>query len=562
MVNVQKSYPAEQNNNGGIIVQAGILAAASIVVRIIGLLYRSPLTAVIGDEGNGYYGYAFNIYSIVLMVSSYSIPSAISKLMAQKLALGEYRNAQRVFYCTMAYALTVGAAFSLFVWFGAGLLVPPRSVPVLRVLAPTIFIFAILGVLRGYFQANQTMVQTSISQILEQIMNAAVSIGAAWFFMHRLAAGQDVHEQAVYGAMGSALGTGSGVMTALIFMAVMYLVNRRYFMKRIRKDRTGREDPWTGIMRDTILVITPFILSGFILNLTTTVNQTIFSKIMIGAKGLDEIDITTAYGIFSNKAVVITNIPISIATAVAAAIIPNISSAYARKDREETRRRVIAAVRITNIIATPCALGLIALARPVTMVLFPQWESLGLASALLALLGVTVIFYSIATIMNAALQSIGRMQMPLVSAGIALAVQTLVLLILLFATNMGVFALVLVSILYSLMIFLLDTYFLQRYLKLDMDLYNVYARPLFAATIMGVATYGLYTMFEVFLELVGSRSLYLNNLIAMVPAILAAVLIYFFALIRMGTLSEEDILSLPRGSMLLKIFRKLKWMKG
>jgi stage V sporulation protein B len=154
------------------------------------------------------------------------------------------------------------------------------------------------------------------------------------------------------------------------------------------------------------------------------------------------------------------------------------------------------------------------------------------------------------------------MQMPLVSAGIALAVQTLVLLVLLFATNMGVFALVLVSILYSLMIFLLDTYFLQRYLKLDMDLYNVYARPLFAATIMGVATYGLYTMFEVFLELVGSRSLYLNNLIAMVPAILAAVLIYFFALIRMGTLSEEDILSLPRGSMLLKIFRKLKWMKG
>ena len=542
--------------------QAGILAAASIVVRIIGLLYRSPLTAVIGDEGNGYYGYAFNIYSIVLMVSSYSIPSAISKLMAQKLALGEYRNAQRVFYCTMAYALTVGAAFSLFVWFGAGLLVPPRSVPVLRVLAPTIFIFAILGVLRGYFQANQTMVQTSISQILEQIMNAAVSIGAAWFFMHRLAAGQDVHEQAVYGAMGSALGTGSGVMTALIFMAVMYLVNRRYFMKRIRKDRTGREDPWTGIMRDTILVITPFILSGFILNLTTTVNQTIFSRIMIGAKGLDEIDITTAYGIFSNKAVVITNIPISIATAVAAAIIPNISSAYARKDREETRRRVIAAVRITNIIATPCALGLIALARPVTMVLFPQWESLGLASALLALLGVTVIFYSIATIMNAALQSIGRMQMPLVSAGIALAVQTLVLLVLLFATNMGVFALVLVSVLYSLMIFLLDTYFLQRYLKLDMDLYNVYARPLFAATIMGVATYGLYTMFEVFLELVGSRSLYLNNLIAMVPAILAAVLIYFFALIRMGTLSEEDILSLPKGSMLLKIFRKLKWMKG
>ena len=164
---------------GNVAAQAGILAAASILSRIIGLLYRSPLTAIIGDEGNGYYGTAINIYTIVLMVSSFGVPAAISKQMAQKMAVGDYKNAQKVFHCSMVYALAVGVAGSMLLYFGAGVLVPPNSVPVLQVFAPTVFLFGILGVLRGYFQANQSMVQTSVSQILEQIANAVVSILAA-----------------------------------------------------------------------------------------------------------------------------------------------------------------------------------------------------------------------------------------------------------------------------------------------------------------------------------------------------------------------------------------------
>ena len=185
-----------------VVAQAGILAAASILSRIIGLLYRSPLTAIIGDEGNGYYGTAINIYTIILMVSSFGVPSAISKQMAQKMAVGDYRNAQKVFHCSMVYALAVGILGSLLLFFGAGALVPPNSVPVLQVFAPTVFLFGILGVLRGYFQANQSMLQTSVSQILEQIANAVVSIGAAFLLMRtvagqnrkRCAGGPDLHD--------------------------------------------------------------------------------------------------------------------------------------------------------------------------------------------------------------------------------------------------------------------------------------------------------------------------------------------------------------------------------
>ncbi len=222
------------NKKDGFIMQAGILAAASIICRMIGLLYRGPLTGIIGDEGNGYYSTAYNIYTIVLLVSSYSIPSAIAKVLAQRLALKEYRNAQRIFKCALVYVMVVGGAASLILFLWAPSFVMGNSVPVLRVFAPTIFFYGLLGVLRGYFQAHRTMMQTSVSQILEQILNAAVSLGVAYGLIQVAVLKEgDASTQAMYGAIGSALGTGSGVVVALLFMAVIYMVNRKTINRRI-----------------------------------------------------------------------------------------------------------------------------------------------------------------------------------------------------------------------------------------------------------------------------------------------------------------------------------------
>ena len=126
----------KSSRKDGFIIQAGILAAAGIICRIIGLLYRSPLAAVIGDEGNGYYQTAFNVYTIILLISSYSIPSAISKVIAQKLSVRDYVNAHRIFLCAMFYVLVVGGIASLVLFFGAGLFAKGPAVAVLRVFAP------------------------------------------------------------------------------------------------------------------------------------------------------------------------------------------------------------------------------------------------------------------------------------------------------------------------------------------------------------------------------------------------------------------------------------------
>lgn len=541
--------------------QAGILAMASMIVRVIGLLYRAPLTAIIGDEGNGYYGTAYNIYTIILMVSSYSMPSAISKLMAQKLAVGEYRNANRVFRCALTYGVLVGLVGSGLLFFGARFLVPDVAVCVLQVFAPTVFLFGILGSMRGYFQARGSMVQTSVSQILEQLANAVVSIAAAWLLM-QTAVGADPTRRAQLGAMGSALGTGAGVLIALLFMVFCFRRSKEGRKAEILSDATGKEEKYRIFLRDTVLVITPFMLSGVIMNLTTSLNQTIYMRMLIDLKGAGETATTTLYGIFSNKAVVISNIPISIATAVSSAIIPGISAAYARRDETGARRQVGNAIRITSIVAIPSAVGLAVLARPITMLMFPQMESLELASSLLSLLAVTVIFYSISTITNAALQSIGRMNLPLASAGIALVVQTVVLVILLRFTDLDVRALVLVSILYSVMIFAVNQYYLRRFLGIRQDVRRDYLQPLVCAALMGAAAKAVYYLVSMAAEPVENlpKGFYFRNLAATAAALLAAVLVYGYTMVRSGTIRRKDLLSMPKGQSLVRLMEKLHWL--
>ena len=552
---------ADNRRSSGVLVQAGILAMASMIVRVIGLLYRAPLTAIIGDEGNGYYGTAYNIYTIILMVSSYSMPSAISKLMAQKLAVGEYRNANRVFRCALMYGVLVGLVGSGLLFFGARFLVPDVAVCVLQVFAPTVFLFGILGSMRGYFQARGSMVPTSVSQILEQLANAVVSIAAAWLLM-QTAVGADPTRRAQLGAMGSALGTGAGVLIALLFMVFCFRRSKEGRKAEILSDATGKEEKYRIFLRDTILVITPFMLSSVIMNLTTSLNQTIYMRMLIDLKGAGETATTTLYGIFSNKAVVISNIPISIATAVSSAIIPGISAAYARRDETGARRQVGNAIRITSIIAIPSAVGLAVLARPITMLMFPQMESLELASSLLSLLAVTVIFYSISTITNAALQSIGRMNLPLVSAGIALVVQTVVLVLLLRFTDLDVRALVLVSILYSVMIFAVNQYYLRRFLGIRQDVRRDYLQPLVCAALMGAAAKAVYYLVSMAAEPMRNlpKGFYFHNLAATAAALLAAVLVYGYTMVRSGTIRRKDLLSMPKGQWLVRLMEKLHWL--
>lgn len=528
--------------------QAGILAMAGIICRIIGILYRSPLTGIIGDEGNGYYSSAYNIYTIILLVSSYSIPSAISKVIAQKLAMKEYKNAQRIFRCSIIYVVVIGGLASLFTYFGAEILVESNSVSVLKVFAPTIFISGLLGVLRGYFQAHRTMVPTSFSQILEQIMNAAISILAAYLLMQTVA-GSDSTTKAIYGATGSAIGTGAGVLIAFVFMLLVYLVNKKIIYKRLELDTHSTVAPYREIFINILLTVTPFILSTFIYNSTTSLNQTIYSKILINLKGMDEVSVATQYGIFAGKAVVIANIPIAIASAISAAMIPSIAGTYIQEDMKGTNQKVDKAVQTTMMIAIPAAVGLAALSIPIVGLLFPQKESLFQAAGLLCVLSITVIFYSLSTLSNAVLQGIGKVNMPVINAFISLLIQTVFLIVILLTTNMNLYGLAAASILYSFLMCVLNGISIRKSLSYKQDMMKCYFIPLLSSLIMG-AVAGLIYM--------GLYSLIKSNAIALFIAILCGALIYFVLLIKLKGITKKEIEALPKGRIILKVAKKLR----
>lgn len=546
------------NKKDGFIMQAGILAAASIICRMIGLLYRGPLTGIIGDEGNGYYSTAYNIYTIVLLVSSYSIPSAIAKVLAQRLALKEYRNAQRIFKCALVYVMVVGGAASLILFLWAPSFVMGNSVPVLRVFAPTIFFYGLLGVLRGYFQAHRTMMQTSVSQILEQILNAAVSLGAAYVLMQTaVSAGGDGSTQAMYGAVGSAVGTGAGVVIALLFMAVIYMMNRKMIKRRAAYDRTETQESYWDIFKLMMAVVTPFILSTCIYNLTTSLNQTIYLKMMVKYKEIDVIAATTELGIFSSKAVTISNIPIALASAMSAAIVPTIASTYAQGSVKQTKKKVAYAIKVTMLISIPAAVGIGVLARPVMMVLFPQLESLELASRLLMGLSATVVLYGLSTLTNAALQGIGKVNTPVINATIAIVIQTAVLVSILYYTDWGVYGVMTATVLYSFFMCVLNNIFMKKYLGYKQEIDKTFARPVFSAVLMGAAAYGIYEGMGYVLALF-MESAYFMNLIAFATAALIGAMLYFVLVIKLKAVKESDLRGLPKGKMIIKVARKMK----
>lgn len=538
----------KKKNSNNFVMQAGILAAAGIICRIIGILYRSPLAAVIGDEGNGYYSSAYEIYTIILLVSSYSIPSAISKVIAQRLALKEYRNAQKIFRCAIGYVVVVGGLASLFTFFGAGLLVGGNSIPVLRIFAPTIFFSGLLGVLRGYFQAHGTMVPTSFSQIVEQILNAVVSILAA-FLLIKAVSDSDTTTQAVYGASGSAIGTGSGVIIALLFMLGVFLLNKEYINRKVKRDNSSQLLSTGEVYKIIITMVTPVILSTFIYNFNTSLNLTIYTRIMEHVKGFTEAEAYTQYGLFSGKAKQISNIPIAIASAMSSAMIPGISGSFAQGDIAGTNRRIGTAIKTTMFLSIPSAVGLTVLAKPVTLLLYPQKASVDTVSYLLAAMSISIIFYALSTISNAVLQGIGKVNLPVVNAAVALVIQTVVLVPLLLTTDLGLYTLVIATVLYSFLMCILNGISVKKELKYKQEIIKTFLLPGWAAILMGAAAFGVYYGLYLLIHM---------NVVCLAAAILVAVPIYFVLTIKMGAVGRKDLLALPKGTLFVRVAEKCR----
>ncbi len=536
------------DSKNNLVKNASFLMIAAMISKIIGLLYKSPLSAIVGNVGMGYISLAQNAYMILLMIASFSIPQAVSKLISERIAFKDYKNAQKIFKCSMIYAAVVGGVVALVCLFGARLIIPsnqPNAVLALQILSPTIFLSGILGVYRGYFQAYRNMMPTSISQILEQIFNAVVSILAAWLFIKYISDGTDAGI-AKWGAAGSTVGTGAGVAVALLFMLMVYGVNRRGIRRRIRRDTVHEEESYGDIFRIIILIVSPIILSAFIYNVNGYLNSKIFSEIM-GKQGVDADYISVLFAEYSVYFMSIINIPLTLSSAAPTSMIPEVSALYATGNIKETKERIDQTMQLSMFISVPCAVGLAALAHPIVSLLFPGTN--GVAGELLMLGSFTILLNGVSNISNGVLQGIGKPNIPMITAAIALAADVIVVVALLFLTKLGVYALLVAMIVYAVVVCVLNDFYMKKYLRYKNPWKTAYLHPVLASIPMGVVAWGVYHGLQVILP---------SNLLGLAVSIPLAALFYVLAFIFVSQVSEEQIRRFPCGSLLVKLGRILK----
>lgn len=554
MENSKTGRKTNKRGASNFLVQGIILAAAGIIVRIIGMFYRIPLADILGDEGNGYYSSAFSIYSILLIVSSYSLPTAVSKMVAVRLARKEYINSIKVLKVSLFYGTVVGGLGAAVLWFGADLfandfLKMPYTSYALKTLAPTILIIAYLGVFRGYFQGIGTMLPTAISQIFEQIVNAVISIyAAAMLFQEGLRSnalyGSTQYSYA-FGAAGGTIGTGAGALAGLLFLLFILFSYRPVMKRQSRRDHSGYLETYGSLSTVLIMTVLPIVFSSVAYNISIVVDNSIYG-ISMASMGMGAPEIAANWGIYSGKYRLLFNIPVAIANSLASALIPSLSQAVAERSRTQIIRKISMVIRFSMIIAIPSTVGLTVLAGPICNLLFSRSDNVSLIKMMIYGSS-AVVFFSLSTVTNAVLQGINHMKTPLRNAIISLILHVGILWVMLYPLKMGIYGVLYSNILFALTMCLLNGFSIRRYLNYRQEIKKTFFLPTLAAGIMGAVCYGVYFLVHAVLK---------HNILGVLTAVAAAVIVYGVLLLKFQCVDESELNGFPGGRKLAGIARK------
>lgn len=543
--------------NDDFIAQGAILAVATVLTKVIGVIYRIPLANILGDAGNGLYGYAYQIYAMALMVSSLSLPTAVSKLVSAKLAAGQKRNSVRVFRCSMLFAVVVGAVITAAVFFGADAISvyamkSPLSVYALQMLAPGLFLVAVMAVIRGYFQGLGSMMPTAVSQIIEQLIRAVISIAGASIFVDiGTRAGEKAGEELLgpaYGAAGATLGTVLGALIALVFLIFVIWAYRGQMTRQYRTDRSGREDSYRHILKVLVLTAVPILFSTAIYNINQILDLTIFNHIM-DAQGYVEEEYMALQGIYSGKYDTLVNVPLSIPWALCSSVVPSLTAAVATRSRKLVHEKIDQTLRLTMVITIPCGVGFLVLASPLMVLLYNDASK---TPAYLLMLGsVVVVLYGWSSISNSILHGLNHISSPAKNACIALVVHLAAFVVMMTAFKMNVYALAAGNIVFAACMCWLNQRKVHKVCGFRMNIMDTFIKPLIASAVMGIVTYAAHLALDL---LIGGRW------IPTIIAIFIAMIVYVVVVLKIGTLSDEDIEALPMGARLLRLCRRLHLM--
>ncbi len=535
---------SKKNNRKQTFMQGVIaLMFSQIIIKILGLVYKLYLTnrEGFGDEGNAIYSSGYHIYALLLTISSLGVPSAIAKLVSERLAVGDGKGAHRIFKIAFVTFATIGLIGTFILFIGADyisnvLLEIPDAKYTLIALSPAVFFVSIAAVFRGYFNGREDMSASANSQSLEQLFKTVITI--AMVELIAMVSGTNT----LFMAAGANLATTLATFLSFIYIYRYYKNRKKIIGQEIKSSVNYKAERVKNIIKKILCVSIPIALTS----LMASINKNIDSMTVVRnlKTFLDETEAIKQYGILSGKVDTLTSLPLALNAGFAVALVPAIASALAKKEKATATKKVSFSLLITMLIALPCTAGFVVLAEPILNLLFPNANE---GAVVLQITAFTILFTMIAQTAIAALQGLGKVFLPTVAFGAGVIVKLILNLTIVGIPSIGINGAAFSSVMAHLVTCILSWKMLKKYIKLDLHFSNFFIKPVLATFMMGICTYFTYLNLNVIIS---------KNL-ATIIAIIVAVIIYTLAILVLRVLSKDDVLMLPCGEKIYKILTKL-----
>lgn len=524
----------------------GILALmfSQVLIKIFGLIQTLYLTnrEGFGDKGNSIYMNGYHIYALLLAISSIGVPNAIAKLISERLALGDNKGAQRIFRIAFATFAVIGFIGTLFLFFGANIiannfLYVPEAEFTIKTLSPAIFFVSISSVMRGYFNGRQEMEATSKSQTFEQVFKTILTVALVELAVFM------TNQNTVVMATFATIATSLATILSFIYLFRFYKIARKEINVENEVGVLTEKGSVKTIVKKILGVSIPISISSILSSINKNIDSFTVVRLLkpkIGEKANE------LYGILSGKVDILTSMPLAFNIAFATALVPAISVARVKKDKETINNRISFSLLVTLLIGLPCTIGMLVYADGILNLLFPA-ESAG--AMLLAISALTIFFTALAQTINGALQGLGKVKVPAIALGCGVIVKLIANLILIPIDGIYANGAAIGSVLCHIVSFSIVYYTLRKTVKLQFKLHRLMIRPVLATIIMMIFSYISYLLV---INIASSIRF------ATIIAIIVAIIVYAISVILLKIFSKTDILMLPKGEKIYNLLVKLK----
>ncbi len=544
-----------------------VLAMATVLVKLMGFLFKVPLNNIIGEDGFGYFNTAYDVYNVLLMISTTGLPVAMSRMISQAQTLGNHAQIKRIYRTSLYVFLTIGMVGSLGMLFFCRQLsvmvtTNENSWAAIAALAPCVLLICLVSAYRGFFQGQSNMTPTSVSQIFEAVTRLVVGLGLAWLVM-KLTGEAAVRAQGIVLASGETaqdygditLAAGGAILGVTLgsLISVVYLHHKFRQSNQILSLGGGTAKSTRSTMKELLSIAVPITLGSAGLQIINLFDTMIYMRRLTGALQWTEKMADSAKGVY-NFCQTVFALPCSFIPTITIAVIPAITASLTRKDLAEAKATSESSVRTMALIAMPCAAGLFVMAEPVIRLLCSTYteDKIQLAATMLAILGLTVIFNSLVLLLNAIMQAHGDVVTPVVNMLIGGIIKIIVNYILVGQPNLNIVGAPIGTFICYISITALDLIAMKRHISARPAIFKNIIRPGLSSAIMGAATFMVYRVLS---NAISSWKL------ACLLSLAFAVVLYAVLVVFLRCLTYEDCMLLPKGEKIAKILRIRKKTK-